>query len=96
MYANQLAETGAVSFVDVAVGAGVAATSQDSTGVCFGDTDNDGDHDLLVLGKEESNRLFENNGNGTFSEKAGSGLAGPTDATTVSIPNSLGLLFSTL
>lgn len=55
LYSNQLVESGAVRFVDVANGAGVAAAGQDSTGVCFGDIDNDGDHDLLVLGRAEPN-----------------------------------------
>jgi hypothetical protein len=66
LYSNRLRETGMVSFVDVAASAGVAASDQDSTGVCYGDIDNDGDPDLLVLGNMEPNRLFENRGNGTF------------------------------
>lgn len=66
LYANRLRETGTVSFDDVAVAAGVAAFDQDSTGVCYGDIDNDGDPDLFVLGNLEPNRLFENQGNGTF------------------------------
>ena len=37
---------------------------QDSNGVCFGDLDNDGDDDPLVLGRHENNRLFSNNGSG--------------------------------
>jgi len=68
LYANQLVERGELGFRDVATEAGVAAASQDSTGVCFGDIDNDGDPDLLVLGRMEPNRLFENRGNGTFEE----------------------------
>jgi hypothetical protein len=75
LYSNQLRETGQLSFMDVAAGAGVAATDQDSTGVCYGDIDNDGDHDLLVLGRSEPNRLFKNLGDGTFADiTAGSGL----------------------
>ena len=62
LYSNQLAETGRFSFVDVPDAAGAAATDQDSTGVCFGDTDNDGDPDLLVLGRGEPRRFFENLG----------------------------------
>ncbi|MCG8456175.1 MAG: VCBS repeat-containing protein, partial [Holophagales bacterium] len=42
LFANQLRETGTLTFVDVALAAGVDATDQDSSGVCFGDTDNDG------------------------------------------------------
>jgi hypothetical protein len=66
LYSNRLRETGMVSFVDVAASAGVAASEQDSTGVCYGDLDNDDDPDLLVLGNMEPNRLFENRGNGIF------------------------------
>lgn len=76
LLSNQLMETGAVTFVDVAVAAGVDATDQDSFGTCFGDTDNDGDHDLLVLGRNEPNRFFENDGDGTFSHDALSGIGG--------------------
>lgn len=83
LYQNQLAQTGQLAFVDVAVAAGVGATAQDSTGVCFGDIDNDGDPDLLVLGRMESNRLFRNEGNGTFtditaSSNVGGGVRGHT------------------
>ena len=68
LFSNQLVETGQLSFLDVAVAAGVAARDQDSSGVCFGDTDNDGDPDLLVLSNFGENRFFENNGNGTFTD----------------------------
>ena len=64
LFSNRLVETGRLHFVDVAEAAGVAATEQDSTGVCYGDLDNDGDPDLLVLGRSEPNRLFENRGPG--------------------------------
>lgn len=76
LYRNQWMETGKLGFEDVASKAGVDATDQDSTGVCFGDTDNDGDPDLLVLGRMEPNRFFENRGDGTFvdvSEHSGLG-----------------------
>ncbi|MEM6456105.1 MAG: CRTAC1 family protein [Acidobacteriota bacterium] len=71
LFVNQLTETGAFGFRDMATEAGVAAIEQDSTGVCFGDTDNDGDQDLMVLGGIDTNRFFENLGNGTFSEITG-------------------------
>jgi hypothetical protein len=77
LYSNQLRQTGQVRFIDVARAAGVEATEQDSTGVCAGDIDNDGDQDLLVLGRSEPNRLFENQGDGTFRDiTATSGLGG--------------------
>ena len=66
LYSNQYNETGAVEFIDVGVESGIGADSQDSSGVCFGDIDNDGDDDVLVLGTCEANRLFENQGDGTF------------------------------
>ena len=70
-----------MTFVDVAVAAGVDATAQDTSGVCFGDIDNDGDEDLYVLGTGELHRLLENNGDGTFTDitgGAGAGGAGPS------------------
>ena len=77
LFSNQRMESGALTFIEVAATAGVAAELQDSSGVCYGDIDNDGDHDLLVLGTGEPNLLFENNGDGTFTDiTATSGLAG--------------------
>lgn len=77
LFSNQLVETGNLDFVDVGSAAGVDATDQDSSGVCFGDIDNDGDTDLYVLGTGEANRLLANQGNGTFSDiTAAAGVAG--------------------
>ena len=76
LYINQLSESGQITFVDTGAASGAGATSQDSTGVVFGDTDNDGDHDLLVLGRSEPNQFFVNNGDGTFTHQPGSGLEG--------------------
>ena len=78
LYSNQLIETGSMTFIDVAVEAGVTARQQDSSGVVFGDIDNDGDHDLYVLGAAaEPNILFMNRGDGTFSDiTAASGAGG--------------------
>jgi enediyne biosynthesis protein E4 len=77
LYSNQLKETGKTTFVDVAMSAGVCAADMDATGVCFGDIDNDGFPDLLVLGRNEPNRLFHNQGDGTFVDiTAQSGVGG--------------------
>lgn len=74
LYANQLADSGVVTFVDIASSAGVGAEDMDQNGVCHGDTDNDGDADILVMGRNTPNRFFENQGNGTFVEITHSGL----------------------
>lgn len=66
LFSSLLRETGRLSFVDVGQAAGVGAADQDSNGTCFGDLDNDGDPDLMVLGANEENRLFENQGDGSF------------------------------
>ena len=77
LFANQLAQTGELAFVDVAAAAGVAATDHDSSGVCFGDVDNDGDPDLYVLGIGGDNLFFENGGDGTFTDRtAAAGVGG--------------------
>jgi len=68
LYVNQSANGGGVRFVDMGVSAGVAATDQDSTGVCYGDIDNDGDKDLLVVGNGGNARLFSNQGDGSFAD----------------------------
>ena len=83
LFSNLLVETGSLDFVDVAVAAGVDATDQDSSGVCYGDIDNDGDPDLYVLGRSEPDRLFENLGDGTFADiTAASGTGGGDLAST--------------
>ena len=75
-FLNQSQETGETVFVDVALGAGVAATEQDSMGACAGDLDNDGDPELLVLGNGSPNLLFDNLGGGAFELVEGSALGG--------------------
>lgn len=68
LFSNQLVESGSLTFIDVAKQAHVEATDHRSMGVTYGDIDNDGDADLYVLAKSEPNRLFENNGDGTFTD----------------------------
>ena len=71
LLANQLAETGNLEFTDVTSTAFVSSSAQDSNGVCFADIDNDGDEDLFVVAHTGANHLYENNGNGTFTEISG-------------------------
>lgn len=88
LFSNQLVETGETRFLDVAVAAGVAAYDLDSSGACSGDIDNDGDRDLLVLSAHDANRLFENQGDGSFLDITGqSGLG---DVVTTSVGCSFG------
>ncbi len=86
LYRNRLAQSGHFSLELVPDAAGAAVTEQDSTGTCFGDIDNDGDPDLLVLGRRQPKRLYENQG-GQFvdiSQKAGSEIANGDDFTPAS------------
>ena len=76
LFVNQLVPTGTFGFVDQGASSGAGLASQDSNGVCYGDLDNDGDDDLLVLGREEPNRLLENLGGGQFQALATTGLEG--------------------
>ncbi|RYI98868.1 MAG: VCBS repeat-containing protein, partial [Acetobacteraceae bacterium] len=81
LYQNRLKQGGGTTFVDVGASAGVSASGQDSTGTCYGDIDNDGDLDLMVLGRMEPSRLFRNNGNGAFTEISSSaGIGGGAHA----------------
>jgi len=61
------------TFTDVAAAAGVQCTAavEDGWGAAFGDYDRDGDLDLYVAGfadNNSGNKLFRNNGNGTFTD----------------------------
>lgn len=57
------------TFVDVARAAGVRNMRM-AKGVSFGDMDGDRDPDLYVSNYLDANRLYVNNGNGTFSDVA--------------------------
>lgn len=86
LYRNRLAQDGHFAMELVPGAAGAAATEQDSTGTCFGDIDNDGDPDLLVLGRQQEKRLYENQ-HGQFvdiSHLTGSEIANGDDYTPAS------------
>jgi hypothetical protein len=80
LYRNE-AGTG---FTEVAERAGVHRTSptiRDGLGAAFGDFDLDGDLDLCVAGWAEGslgNRLFENHGDGTFTDVTGVRITMPS------------------
>lgn len=65
---SNFAQSGELTFSDQAVSAGVATTDIDASGACFGDIDNDGDDDLFVVAHEDQHVMFENNGDGTFTD----------------------------
>ncbi len=54
-------------FTDVTRAAGVGDAGN-GKGVAFADVDNDGDWDLYISNKGGANRLFRNNGDGTFAD----------------------------
>jgi tetratricopeptide (TPR) repeat protein len=57
------------TFTDIAVGAGVH-NDRWGKGAAWGDFDNDGWLDLYVSNNGQPNRLYHNNGNGTFTDVA--------------------------
>ena len=70
LYLNQ----SGTGFIDVALQSGIAFNSYDiatANGACFGDYDLDGDLDVHIAAWEDDtdgNRLFRNNGDGTFTD----------------------------
>ncbi len=73
-------------FEEVAVRAGVALPDRYSTGATLADLDGDGDLDLLVSAQGQPNAVFENDGQGGFtdvSEEAG--LTSPLAGTTIAV-----------
>ena len=61
---------GEFRFEDVTVEAGLDDGGAWSTGPSFVDIDDDGDLDLYVCGYDCANRLYINQGDGTFTEEA--------------------------
>ncbi len=55
------------TFTELAKSAGLADNAQ-SWSTAFEDFDNDGDFDAMVINHDEANRLFRNNGDGTFTD----------------------------
>jgi len=70
------------SFADVTDSAGLSGQDGVSVAV-FADYDNDGYKDLFVSRTFEPNRLFRNNGDGTFSDATAKSGIGPDGCTTV-------------
>ena len=58
------------TFEDVTTKAGLNDPTSKTMGIAILDYDNDGWPDLLVSNDTQPNKLYRNNGNGTFSEKA--------------------------
>jgi len=58
------------TFTDVAAAAGVADERDSNGGVAWADYNNDGYPDLFVGNRNQLNRLYRNNGNGTFTDQA--------------------------
>lgn len=63
------------TFEDVTEKAGVVEMDGESRGAVFADLDNDGDADLYISNNRTPNKLYRNNGDGTFTDvTAGSGI----------------------
>lgn len=76
---------GAPGFTDVTAEAGLTGTHAYGMGVVAADYDNDGDQDLYLTALRE-NKLFRNEGDGTFTEVSlQAGVAGPARWSTAAV-----------
>ena len=71
---------GATSFADVTSTAGVGDTG-DGIGTAWADFDGDGDLDLYVTNSDGANALYQNDGDGTFSDVTSTAGVGDTSNT---------------
>jgi len=60
---------GGLPFTDATAEAGLETVAGRQLGAIFGDLDGDGDPDLFVANDKRPNFLFDNNGDGTFTER---------------------------
>ena len=67
VYSNTYGQT--TQFTDISSNAGINYTGL-SSGIAFGDYDNDGDEDMYVSISGDENRLYQNQGDGTFIDVA--------------------------
>ena len=84
LFLNTLKQTGELNFINISKDAGIDNIDQDSFGACAGDLDNDGDQDLMVLGRLGENLLFENLGGLRFRKVQLNGAASGSTMTSAS------------
>ena len=71
-----------VMFADVTAAAGVGNVN-DGRAPALADFDGDGDLDIFVPNAQQANRLYRNNGNGTFTDIAASAAVNDTNASNI-------------
>ena len=68
LFQNQLSNGGGLTFIDVAAEAKIDDPEHQGSGACYADIDNDGDHDIFIVGDDDTHRLYQNAGDGTFND----------------------------